>query len=322
MEPLLQIKHVSKYYPSKAGVLSGKRKPVKAVDDVSFSVYPGETMGIVGESGCGKTTLGKTILHLFPATGGEVIFQGRDILKLKGKELREFRKHAQIVYQDPYTSLNPRNTIGKIIGEPLEVQKMAEKDEIREQVMEMLHVAGLSEDFYGRYPFECSGGQRQRVGIARALIMKPELIVCDEAVSALDVSTQSQIINLLDDIQKQYNLTYLFISHGLSVVRHICSRVMVMYLGRVVELAECEELYKNPRHPYTQALFSTIPLPDPENKPERIMLRGDVPNPVDVPKGCPFHTRCKYAEERCRKEAPALSDIGGGHEVACYLRNK
>lgn len=322
MEPLLQIKHVSKYYSSKAGFFSGGNKPVKAVNDVSFVVYPGETIGIVGESGCGKTTLGKTILHLFPATEGEVVFQGKDILKLKGKELREFRKHAQIVYQDPYTSLNPRNTIGKIIGEPLKVQKMAEKNEIKKRVMEMLQVVGLSEDFYGRYPFECSGGQRQRVGIARALIMRPELIVCDEAVSALDVSTQSQIINLLYDIQKQYDLTYLFISHGLSVVRHICSRVMVMYLGKVVELAECEELYKNPRHPYTQALFSAIPLPDPENKTKRIMLEGDVPNPVDVPEGCAFHTRCKYATEQCRKKAPPLIDIGGGHEVACYLKNK
>lgn len=322
MEPLLQIKHVSKYYASKAGVFSRGSRPVKAVDDVSFSVYPGETIGIVGESGCGKTTLGKTILHLFPATEGEVIFQGKDILKLKGRELREFRKHAQIVYQDPYTSLNPRNTIGKIIGEPLKVQKMAERSEIKERVMEMLRVVGLPDDFYGRYPFECSGGQRQRVGIARALIMKPELIVCDEAVSALDVSTQSQIINLLCDIQKQYNLTYLFISHGLSVVRHICSRVMVMYLGKVVELAECEELYKNPKHPYTQALFSAIPLPDPENKTERIMLEGDVPNPVDVPGGCPFHTRCRYVQEMCRREVPPLYDIGEGHGAACHRCNK
>lgn len=322
MEPLLQIKHVSKYYSTKTGILPGRSKPVKAVDDVSFSVYPGETIGIVGESGCGKTTLGKTILHLFPAANGEVLFQGKDVLRLKGKELREFRKHAQIVYQDPYTSLNPRNTIGKIIGEPLKVQKMAEKNERKERVMEMLQVVGLSEDFYGRYPFECSGGQRQRVGIARALIMKPELIVCDEAVSALDVSTQSQIINLLYDIQKQYSLTYLFISHGLSVVRHICSRVMVMYLGKVVELAECEELYSHPRHPYTQALFSAILLPDPEKKTERIMLEGDVPNPVNVPEGCPFHTRCRYAQERCRKEAPPLYDTGGGHKVACHRHNK
>ncbi|MEZ3434551.1 MAG: ATP-binding cassette domain-containing protein [Lachnospiraceae bacterium] len=321
MDTLFEIRHVSKYYESKSGIFSGRRRPVKAVEDVSFSIYPGETIGVVGESGCGKTTLGKAILHLLPEAEGEVIFQGKDILKLKGKELREFRKHAQIVYQDPYTSLNPRSTIGKIIGEPLKVQRMAEKSEIKEQVMNMLRVVGLSEDFYGRYPFECSGGQRQRVGIARAMIMKPELIVCDEAVSALDVSTQSQIINLLAGLQKEYNLTYLFISHGLSVVRHICSRVLVMYLGRVVEAAECEELYKNPKHPYTQALFSSIPLPDPENKKERIMLEGDVPSPVNVPAGCPFHTRCRFTKESCRQEMPPFYDTGGGHHVACHMLN-
>lgn len=321
-EPLLQIRHVSKYYSAKVGIFAGGKKVVKAVDDVSFDVYPKETIGIVGESGCGKTTLGKTILHLFEPTSGEVLFQNRDVLKMKGEELRAFRKHAQIVYQDPYTSLNPRNTIGKTIGEPLKIQRMAGKEEIREQVMEMLRVVGLSEEFYDRYPFECSGGQRQRVGIARALIMKPELIVCDEAVSALDVSTQSQIINLLGEIQKEFELTCLFISHGLSVVRHICSRVIVMYLGRVVEMAGCEELYRNPQHPYTQALFSAIPLLDPENKAERIVLEGDVPNPVNVPKGCPFHTRCRYASAKCREEMPRFHDTGDGHMTACHLWDK
>lgn len=320
-ERLLRVEHVSKYYPGKAGVLLGNKEVVKAVDDVTFDVFAGETVGIVGESGCGKTTLGKTILHLFPPTAGRVLFQGRDILKMQGKELREFRKHAQIVYQDPYTSLNPRNTIGQIIGEPLKIQKMASKEETRKKVLEMLEVVGLSKEFYDRYPFECSGGQRQRAGIARALIMRPELIVCDEAVSALDVSTQSQIINLLADVQKEFRLTYLFISHGLSVVRHICSRVMVMYLGKVVEIGKCEDIYNNPHHPYTQALFSAIPVPDPEEKKERIMLEGDVPNPVDVPKGCPFHTRCRYALERCSKEMPEFYDSGNGHLTACHLKN-
>lgn len=316
--PLLKVNHVSKYYSAKAGAFSRDKRVVKAVEDISFDVYPGETLGIVGESGCGKTTLGKLVLHLFEPTKGEVLFGGQDVLRLKGRQLREFRKHAQIVYQDPYTSLNPRNTIGRTIAEPLLVQKLADKKQTEESVLRMLEVVGLSSDYYDRYPFECSGGQRQRVGIARALILNPKLIVCDEAVSALDVSTQSQIINLLDDIQKEFDLTYLFISHGLSVVRHMCSRVMVMYLGRVVEIAGCEELYRHPRHPYTEALFSAIPLPDPEIKKDRIILEGDVPNPVNVPSGCAFHTRCKYAHERCRNETPQMRETGNGHSVACH----
>lgn len=316
---LLDVKHISKYYSAKSGAFSREKRMVKAVDDISFQVYSGETIGIVGESGCGKTTLGKLVLHLFEPTNGEILFGNQDVLKLKGKELREFRKHAQIVYQDPYTSLNPRNTIGKIIGEPLLVQKLEDKKTVRKKVLHMLEVVGLSPEYYDRYPFECSGGQRQRVGIARALILNPQMIVCDEAVSALDVSTQSQIINLLDDIQKEFDLTYLFISHGLSVVRHICSRVMVMYLGKVVEIADCESLYENPRHPYTQALFSAIPLPDPEVKKQRIMLEGDIPNPLDVPEGCAFHTRCKYAGELCRRKLPEMTELGNGHSVACHL---
>lgn len=318
-QPLLRVEHVSKYYPSRAGVLSKNNVAVKAVDDISFEVYAGETVGIVGESGCGKTTLGKTVLHLFEPTAGRVFFEGTDVLQLKGKALREFRKFAQIVYQDPYTSLNPRNTIGKIVGEPLKIQKMFSEKEIKIRVMEMLEVVGMPRSFYERYPFECSGGQRQRVGIARALIMNPKLIVCDEAVSALDVSTQSQIINLLVDVQKEFDLTYLFISHGLSVVRHICDRVMVMYLGKIVEIAECEEIYNHPEHPYTQALFSAIPLPDPEEKRERIMLEGDVPNPIHVPEGCPFHTRCHYASDQCREKMPDLFETEKGHFTACYL---
>lgn len=319
MELLFDICHVSKYYSAKSGAFSLDHRIVKAVDDISFQIYKGETIGIVGESGCGKTTLGKLILHLFEPTTGEVLFQGQDILKLKGKELRKFRKHAQIVYQDPYTSLNPRMKIGDIIGEPLKIQRLGNKDEIKEKVYEMLKVVGLAEDFYDKYPFECSGGQRQRVGIARALILKPELIVCDEAVSALDVSTQSQIINLLQDIQKEFGVTYMFISHGLSVVRHICNRVIVMYLGQVVEMADCEELYKNPLHPYSQALFSAIPIPDPEVNINRIMLEGDVPNPVNVPKGCAFHTRCRYATKKCKEIRPELCDVGDGHKVSCHL---
>ncbi len=319
---MLKVNHVSKHYSAKSGAFSRDKRLVRAVEDISFEVNTKETVGIVGESGCGKTTLGKLVLHLFEPTKGEVLFGGQDVLKLKGQQLRDFRRHAQIVYQDPYTSLNPRNTIGKIIGEPLLVQKIADKKEVQEKVLHMLEVVGLSSDYYGRYPFECSGGQRQRVGIARALILNPKLIVCDEAVSALDVSTQSQIINLLDDIQEEFSLTYLFISHGLSVVRHMCSRVMVMYLGRMVEIAECEELYHYPQHPYTQALFSAILLPDPEMEQNRIILEGDVPSPVDVPAGCAFHTRCRYADEQCRKETPFLREIANGHSVACHRAAK
>lgn len=319
MELIFDIRHISKYYSAKSGAFSLDKRVVRAVDDVSFQIFKGETIGVVGESGCGKTTLGKLILHLFEPTSGEILFQGQDILKLKGKELRGFRKHAQIVYQDPYTSLNPRMKIGDIIGEPLRIQKLGSKEVIKKRTLEMLDVVGLVRDFYDKYPFECSGGQRQRVGIARALILKPELIVCDEAVSALDVSTQSQIINLLEDIQKEFGLTYLFISHGLSVVRHICNRVIVMYLGQVVETADCEELYENPLHPYTQALFSAIPLPDPEQDKNRVMLEGDVPNPVNVPKGCAFHTRCRYATERCKMERPKLNDVNADHLVSCHL---
>lgn len=319
MEPIFDIRHISKYYSAKSGAFSLDKRVVRAVDDVSFQIFKGETIGVVGESGCGKTTLGKLILHLFEPTSGEILFQGQDILKLKGKDLRGFRKYAQIVYQDPYTSLNPRMKIGDIIGEPLKIQKLGSKEVIKRRTLEMLDVVGLVRDFYDKYPFECSGGQRQRVGIARALILKPELIVCDEAVSALDVSTQSQIINLLEDIQKEFGLTYLFISHGLSVVRHICNRVIVMYLGQVVETADCEELYENPLHPYTQALFSAIPLPDPEQDKNRIMLEGDVPNPVNVPKGCAFHTRCRYATERCKMERPKLNEVNADHLVSCHL---
>lgn len=320
--PFLEVKHASKYYSAKTQAFSLEKRKVKAVDDISFTVYPGEAVGIVGESGCGKTTLGKLILHLLDGSAGEVLLDGRDVLKCKGAKMRRLRRDMQIVYQDPYTSLNPRMRIGGIIGEPLLVQKICPRSEVKPRVLEMLKVVGLSESYYARYPHECSGGQRQRVGIARALISKPRLIICDEAVSALDVSTQSQIINLLQDIQEEFKLTYLFISHGLSVVRHICNRVIVMYLGQIVEFADCDELYETPRHPYTQALFSAIPVPDPERNRERVILEGDIPNPLDVIEGCPFQTRCRYCMDICKKQRPECRDIGNQHYIACHLVGK
>lgn len=317
--PLLEVKHLSKFYSAKTGVFSKDNRMVKAVNDVSFCVYPGETIGIVGESGCGKTTLGKAVLHLVDGVSGEVIYQGNDILKLKGKQLRRLRRELQIVYQDPYTSLNPRKKIGYIIAEPLLVQEMADRKAARQRAEELLDIVGLSRSFMDKYPYECSGGQRQRVGIARALSCNSRMIVCDEAVSALDVSTQSQIINLLEEVQEKFHLTYLFISHGLSVVRHISDRVMVMYLGQIVEMAEAKELYSNPLHPYTEALFSANPIPDPGIQKKRIILEGDVPNPLNVPSGCPFHTRCRYAEERCAAQKPELKSAMDEHLVACHL---
>ena len=319
LKPLLEVNHLSKFYSAKTGVFSKDNRMVKAVNDVSFCVYPGETIGIVGESGCGKTTLGKAVLHLIDDVSGEVSYQGQDILSLKGKKLRQMRREFQIVYQDPYTSLNPRKKIGFIIAEPLLVQKMADRKHAMKRAEELLEIVGLSRSFAGKYPYECSGGQRQRVGIARALACEAKMIVCDEAVSALDVSTQSQIINLLEEVQEKFHLTYLFISHGLSVVRHISDRVMVMYLGQIVEMAEAAELYDNPLHPYTEALFSANPIPDPEVHKKRIILEGDVPNPLDIPSGCPFRTRCRYAEEKCVKERPLLKNISGGHLTACHL---
>lgn len=318
---LLEVNHISKAFASKTSVFSRDKREVTAVNDVSFQVFEGETIGIVGESGCGKTTLGKVILHLVDGAQGEVLYKGTDILKLKGKELRQMRRELQIVYQDPYTSLNPRKKIGYIIAEPLLVQKMTDKKGAYKRAGEMLEIVGLSGRFMDKYPHECSGGQRQRIGIARALICNAKIIICDEAVSALDVSTQSQIINLLEELQKKFNLTYLFISHGLSVVEHISDRVIVMYLGQIVETADAEELYANPVHPYTEALFSANPLPDPEIKKKRIILEGDVPNPLNVPSGCPFHTRCRYAKEICSVQRPKLKENGDGHFAACHLIN-
>jgi len=320
-EVLVQVRDVRKWYPvSGGGLFSKVIGHVKAVDGVSFDIFRGETLGLVGESGCGKTTLGKVILRLQEPTGGSVLFEGRDVFKMKPGELRRLRREMQIIFQDPYASLNPRMTVEDIIGEPLEVHGVARGAAKRKRVAELLEVVGLSAAHARRYPHEFSGGQRQRIGIARALALNPKLIVCDEPVSALDVSIQAQILNLLADLQREFGLTYLFIAHGLAAVKHISTRVGVMYLGKLVELADKQELYRNPRHPYTEALMSAIPIPDPTVKRERIILQGDVPSPLNPPRGCRFHTRCPLAEEICREKEPPLVDVGGGHWVACHLR--
>lgn len=318
-EPILSVRGLTKHFSASSSFFSRDKAVVKAVNNVSFDVYPGETLGIVGESGCGKTTLGRLLLHLEEPTSGKVLFDGKNVLECRGAEMRRLRRYMQMVYQDPYTSLNPRKTIGASIGEPLVVQKLASRDEIRPKVLEMLDVVGLSSSFFHRYPHECSGGQRQRVCIARALILRPKLIICDEAVSALDVSTQAQIINLLEDIQREYSLTYLFISHGLSVVRHISNRVIVMYLGQIMEFADAKTLYDAPCHPYSRALFSSIPIPNPKQKGKKIILEGNVPNPLNIPSGCAFHTRCSYAQEVCKLKRPELSLLNDGRYCACHF---
>lgn len=317
--PLVEVRNLSKYYPLKGKPLSREKPVLRAVDDVSFTVRRGETLGLVGESGSGKSTLGKLILRLLKPTRGEVLYEGRNLMALSGRELRELRKQMQIIYQDPYSSLNPKMRVGEIIGEPLKIHKLAGGEERKRRVHELLEVVGLTKDCYDRYPHEFSGGQRQRIGIARALSLRPGFIVCDEAVSALDVSTQSQILNLLNEIQQQFGLTYLFIAHGLSVVKQMSDRVAVMYLGQIVELAGSEELYRNPLHPYTQALFSAIPVPDPDVSRERIILQGEIPSPANPPQGCRFHTRCRFATAECRQVPPKLREIGNGHLVSCHL---
>ncbi|MCA8923411.1 MAG: dipeptide ABC transporter ATP-binding protein [Planctomycetes bacterium] len=317
--PLLRVKNLKKYFPIRAGLFGKVRDYVKAVDGVSFDLAPGETLGLVGESGCGKTTVGRSILRLIEPTGGDVQFAGHDLMRISNHELRNLRREMQIIFQDPYSSLNPRMTVEQIIGEAMTVHGIARGEDRRRRVGELLERCGLSSRAMGRYPHEFSGGQRQRVGIARALALSPKFIVCDEAVSALDVSIQAQVINLLMDIQEERGLSYLFIAHDLSVVEHISTRVAVMYLGHVAELATSGTLYENPLHPYTRALLSAVPLPDPERAHERIILEGDPPTPINPPSGCVFHPRCWLAEPRCKTEVPELRDLGGGHIVACHL---
>ena len=315
---LLETKNLSKYFTGKKGLLNRQPAQVKAVDHVSLTVNKGETLGLVGESGCGKSTLGRTILRLIPATEGQVLYNGEDILTYDKKKMWEMRRKLQIIFQDPYSSLNPRMTVYDLISAPLEVYKIGTKAERREMVEEILQEVGLDKQYLNRFPHEFSGGQRQRIGIARALILTPEFVVCDEAVSALDVSVRAQVLNLMRNMQQKKNLTYLFISHDLSVVRHISDRIAVMYLGSVAEVAEKAQLYSNPMHPYTKALLSAIPLPDVKKKRQRIILQGDVPSAYNPPSGCKFHTRCPYATDRCKQEIPVLRQMEKGHQVACH----
>ena len=317
---LLEVKNLKKHFPIKGGVFSKTIGYVYAVDDINFTLEEGETLGLVGESGCGKSTTGRTILRLIEPTDGVIYFEGQDITHLDKSAMRALRREMQIIFQDPYASLNPRMTVGSIIGEPLEIHKIAKGSEKEERVASLLQKVGLRAEDMRKYPHEFSGGQRQRIGIARALALNPKLIVCDEPVSALDVSIQAQVINLLEDLQAEFGLSYLFIAHNLNVVEHISNRVAVMYLGQIVELASDEELYKNPQHPYTEALLSAVPIPDPTVKKKRIILEGDVPSPINPPKGCHFHTRCMYKDKICEEAEPEFKDIGGGHWVACHFR--
>ena len=321
-EPLLQVKGLKKHFPIRRGLLQRVTDHVHAVDGVSFDLRAGETLGLVGESGCGKSTTGRCILRLIEPTAGEVWFEGQDVTSAGRDELRALARDMQIIFQDPFASLNPRMTVGAIIGEGLVIHKLAANaQEIEQRVAKLLETVGLSPDHMRRYPHEFSGGQRQRIGIARALAVNPKLVVCDEAVSALDVSIQAQVINLLEDLQGQFNLTYIFIAHDLSVVEHISDRVAVMYLGRVVELATANALYTHPLHPYTEALLAAVPIPDPKVKRKRIALQGDVPSPINPPPGCHFHTRCPIRQlPLCSTEVPQLKESGTGHWVACHLR--
>lgn len=318
-EALIEVHRLKKYYPVRAGLFNRTVNHVKAVDDISFSIYPGETFGLVGESGSGKSTAGRAILRLTDKTAGDVRYQGTDIHQLSRTDMRRLRPELQFIFQDPYSSLNPRMRIGDAIGEALLQHGLAAKEELRDRVEDILSVCGMAAYHYDRYPHEFSGGQRQRIGIARAIILQPRFIVADEPVSALDVSIQAQIINLFRHLQEERGLTYLFISHDLSVVEHLCSRIGVMYLGSLVELAPGDELFRQPLHPYTQALLSAIPIPDPKRKRSRIMLRGDIPSPVNPPSGCKFHTRCPAAKDICRQETPLFREVGSQHYVACHL---
>lgn len=319
MEALMEVRNIKKYFPIQSGLFGKTKSYVKAVDDISFDIYKGETLGLVGESGCGKSTTGRILVDLLEPTEGKVLFNGTDIREIKKRSRRELSKNIQIIFQDPYASLNPRMTIGEIIGEPMLVNKIAKGEELEKRVLRLLNYVGLASYHKDRYPHEFSGGQRQRVGIARAISVNPKLIVCDEPVSALDVSIQAQVLNLLHDLQSEFDLTYLFIAHGLNVVKHISNRVGVMYLGKLVEVADDKSLYSSPKHPYTQALLSAIPVPDPKKKKERIILSGDVPNPINPPEGCRFHTRCNKCMEICTVKEPKMINLENNHKVVCHL---
>jgi len=320
-EPLLSVTALRKDFALKGGLFSKDAPVVHAVDGISFAIAPGETLGLVGESGCGKSTTGRCILRLIEPSSGQIMFKGRDVTDLQGEELRGLRRDMQIIFQDPFASLNPRHTVRGIIGEALVIHRLAaNRRELEERVVELLETVGLQSGHLHRFPHEFSGGQRQRIGIARALAVQPQMIVCDEPVSALDVSIQAQVINLLEDLQEKFGLTYLFIAHDLSVVEHISDRVAVMYLGRMVEIAPSDALYDNPRHPYTEALLSAVPIPDPQLKRKRIVLSGEVPSPIHPPAGCHFHPRCPLAEARCKVEVPLLRESTPGHWTACHVR--
>ena len=322
MDPLLEVRNLSKCFFSAPGPLGGKRQTLKAVDNVSFTLRRGETLGLVGESGCGKSTTGKTLLRLLEPDAGQVLFRGENILQRSVRAMRPLRREMQMIFQDPYASLNPRRRIGDIVGEPLRIHRLAKGQALRQEVSRLLGTVGLKEEHIDRYPHEFSGGQRQRIGIARALAVRPSLIVADEPVSALDLSIQAQVVNLLQDVQEEFELTYLFIAHDLSVVKHISDRVAVMYLGRIVELAEAAEIYRAPRHPYSEALLNAVPVPDPDRRRTRRLLQGEPPSPLDPPHGCHFHPRCPYARDLCREQTPSLIDMGGGHLAACHFSSE
>jgi peptide/nickel transport system ATP-binding protein len=321
--PLIRLRGVKKYFPITSGILVQKKVGnVHAVDGVDLEVYPGETVGLVGETGCGKSTLARVIMRLYDATEGQIEFDGQDITHLKGRELRALRRDMQMIFQDPYASLNPRKTVGGIIGEPFRLHHTVPKDKVKSEVQDLMKLVGLNPEHYNRYPHEFSGGQRQRIGVARSRALRPKLIVCDEPVSALDVSIQAQIINLLEDLQAEFNLTYLFIAHDLSVVKHVSDRVAVMYLGKIVEIADGDTLYHDPKHPYTGALLSAVPIPDPDlaGQKKRIILEGDVPSPIDPPSGCRFHPRCYRAQfPKCSEEEPELTPQHPGQLAACHF---
>lgn len=321
-EKLMEIKNLKKYFPVGSSGFFQKPSYVQAVDDVTFDIYKGETLGIVGESGCGKSTMGRLLVTLLDSTSGEILFEGKEVNAIRKNNRKDISKNIQIIFQDPYASLNPRMTIGDIIREPMKINGIATGSELEKRLDTLLSQVGLASYHKDRYPHEFSGGQRQRVGIARAISVNPKLIVCDEAVSALDVSIQAQILNLLDDLQKELGFTYLFIAHGLNVVKHISDRVGVMYLGKMVEIADVDKLYSTPMHPYTQALLSAIPIPNPEKKKERVVLTGDVPSPINPPSGCRFHTRCSKCMDKCKQIEPPLVELESGHKVACHLYDK